>query len=817
MASLLGVMLVVGGGCPDEAVDDDTATDDDTGDDDVHEPGCITVNGEVPGFAHLQDAIDHAVDGDVISVCPGTYAGSIVVEESLILVGEDAATTIIEGAVNEMSVTIRDTTDVSISGFTVLGTRNAVVVEGCERVTLQDLVISDSGQYGLQFDQSEVTVSRCTIDGHPFAGLSAAASTIAVEDCTFTDNIGYGLRLSASDALVTDSTFDNVTVPADTDDQDGTCVLVEDGGELTVDDTDMSGCERVGVYALASTVTVAGSSVTGGANGLIAFGPGGAATFTDNAIDEVPLFGVLVAAMDATVIGNTLSVKDPGDNTFGIAVGSDDGVFEVTDNHVSGYGRCGIWVQYPYADPAPVGGSATVTGNTVSGVDLYGVIATDLDEATVSLNTVESIRWGGSLYQGSYSDGFGVSLWRIEQLTLSDNVIRDVDVVGLFLDDTSFTSDDDQITETWLWGIYAQNGSGTFTELRLADSAIYGADVRTADVDFSSCTFDGVDSGIPPDLWEDPEPYEYPGYALSYTDSQGNVVDTTFTDTDYMHLILDQTDLTMQGCLLQGRSTYGIYASYLYGEITDTTIEDAETGVYLMSLDAESQIGDLTIEGNTFSSVGDGIQSYYVAGRLEILDNVFELTDDVGGYLGDGYGVYVADYQADEAVVELVDNRFADTANSAIYLYGVDLGASAGNQVDGVDNARPAVVLDGCTGVLDALDVAGSTGRGVEVRSSDVDLPDLVVNGSQDHSLFVTGSILDLANGALTDGRASGIRLEGVVGGTLLDNTITDHDEYGISCGAATVLLDDCVNTMSGNVLGDFLEESGCVLGCAIH
>ncbi len=819
LAAAIAVALVLAlFGCAENASDDDDSTGDD---DDTAETGCITVNGEVPGFAHLQDAINAASDGDVISVCSGTHSGSVVIENSLTILGDASATTVLEGDINEHAVTIRLTEDVRIQGLTVASTRNGIAVEDATGVVLEDLIVSDSGQTGIQIERSQVRIAVSTLTVHPFAAIDAEASTVEVDGCEIGDIEGYGIRLVESEGTISETNISDVWVAEAPDEDDGTCVLARDAtGPVLVDRSTLSACTRVGVYGINADLSVSDTAISDCANGIAGIGPGsaGESTILGNVVDECPLFGVFLAAQNATVQGNVITVADPGDNTYGIAVGQDDGLFDVRDNEVSGYGRTGIWIQYPYADPAPTGGTATVEGNTVADVDLYGMLVTDLDAVEFNGNDVHGIRWSGALSQGAYGDGFGVGLWTIDELAMADNLVFDVDVVGVFIQESTFTSTDDAVTDNHLWGLYIGESAGTFTGLALERNAITGADVRTSDVDFEYTTVVNTVAAIPPELWDDPEPYEYSGTGLSITDAQVSLFNCTLTDNDSFHLMLQSTDILLQDSLLSGDTTYGLYAFYLFGTIVGNEFRDVEDAIYLWSSDADEQIGDLAVQDNLFDGVGNGIRSTYLARTLSVSGNTFSSTLDYSGYGSDGYGVYAADYDLDGALLELSDNTFTDLANGAIYAYGVDIDASGGNVVDGIDGGNTAIDLQQVVGSVDGLTVSGGSGRGVTVDSSTLSLTGSSVLGSLEDNLWIQDSTVEVSgNVALSQGASSGVHLQGSVTGVMTGNVISANAEYGIACDGPGVALDACANTMAGNLLGDFKEENGCVLGCLVE
>jgi len=71
-------------------------------------------------YASIQEAVDAASDGDTVYVKRGTYDGSVFINKSILLVGQDRETTVIAGdlAISGTAVLIRHG-NVNMSGFTV--------------------------------------------------------------------------------------------------------------------------------------------------------------------------------------------------------------------------------------------------------------------------------------------------------------------------------------------------------------------------------------------------------------------------------------------------------------------------------------------------------------------------------------------------------------------------------------------------------------------------------------------------------------------------------------------------------------------------
>jgi nitrous oxidase accessory protein NosD len=805
LALLLASLLT---GCPTEADDDDTGgqPDDDVDD---YESGCITVNGEQPGYAHLQDAITVASDGDTIEVCDGVFEGSVVVDRALTILGQGPDDSTLTGDINEMTVTIENTSDVTLSGFTIETTRNAVVVQLSDRVVLHDLVLEASGQTAISADGSQVQITDSTFREHPYAAVDAQGGSVEVTGCSFSDLTGYGVRLRSSHGLVQDSEFESVVPQPTSDDTDGTCIFADDS-TLIAHGLTVAGCTRVGIYGIDSDLDISSTTIESCANGIAGI-TGGASSVTDCTLEETPMFGILLVDQDATIARNTISATDPGDDTCGIAVGSDNGTFEISDNTVSGYGQVGIWVQYPFSGTAPAGGSAVVRDNTVTDVALHGVLLQGLDTAEVSGNVLQDITWSGTgSLEGGYSDGFGLNLWDIGELTLSDNEISSVDVVGLYILDSEFTSTGDEISETGVWGILASGSSGTFEELLINNASIVGVDVRASSVDFVDALIRNGHQGVPPEYWNDGWPIYYYAHGAMFTDSQCSFVDSWFLDNDNWALELYDTDVLVEGTTFRGASDYGVYSVYAFGEIRDSTFEDMTYAIHLDSADQASQLGDLTVADNTFSDVYAAVYSSNLARTTVFEGNQVDSTT--------AYGLYLADSVADGARVEVRDNSFTTSAGSAIHASGIELQIEGANTIDDVHNGQAAVALDAITGTISGLAVTQASGSALTADGSDITITGCQLVGSAGPNLELRDSTVQvLDNPALSQAGAAGIKLEGVIQGSITGNTIEDNAAYGIHCDSADVSLDACDNTMAGNTPADLYEENGCALSCSVQ
>ncbi len=85
----------------------------------------LYVGGSGPGnYSSIQDAINESSDGDTVFVYRGTYIENLCVNKSIVLIGEDRDTTIIDGSEKDspvwISTIIIRANSVNVKGFTIL-------------------------------------------------------------------------------------------------------------------------------------------------------------------------------------------------------------------------------------------------------------------------------------------------------------------------------------------------------------------------------------------------------------------------------------------------------------------------------------------------------------------------------------------------------------------------------------------------------------------------------------------------------------------------------------------------------------------------
>jgi len=142
-------------------------------------------------FTKIQDAIDAAEPGDTITVGPGTYPENLTITKRLTLEGAGRAT--ISGDGNSPVISISNTRDVTIKGFTItsrtqraiLGGPDGIFVRNSTFVSIMDNTIIGNVDDGIHiFENAQAVISNNTISDNNFEGVTIQKGSKA----TITDN-----------------------------------------------------------------------------------------------------------------------------------------------------------------------------------------------------------------------------------------------------------------------------------------------------------------------------------------------------------------------------------------------------------------------------------------------------------------------------------------------------------------------------------------------------------------------------------------------------------------------------------------------------
>jgi parallel beta-helix repeat protein len=142
-------------------------------------------------FATIQDAIDGVHNRGTVHVAAGTYDESVLINRSLSLVGEGAEVTTIDYGGEGSAVTIEETHDVQVSGFTLTS------ASGGDGVTIAS--------------STDVTVSGNIISGNQYDGVNAfEVERLVVRGNEISGNESSGIRWAwVVESVISDNSFDN--------------------------------------------------------------------------------------------------------------------------------------------------------------------------------------------------------------------------------------------------------------------------------------------------------------------------------------------------------------------------------------------------------------------------------------------------------------------------------------------------------------------------------------------------------------------------------------------------------------------------------
>lgn len=163
----------------------------------------LYVGGGEPGnYTKIQDAIDNATEGDTVFVYPGTYTENLVINKSIVLLGQETETTTILGG-NESNIVFINESNVELQGFTIQGTSAAntigIMVLDCIASHIHQNVVN-SCYYGILIAESEsLLVSNNTILNCTFGIENVITGNLTIMNNRIDgDGKGAGIEVQAT-------------------------------------------------------------------------------------------------------------------------------------------------------------------------------------------------------------------------------------------------------------------------------------------------------------------------------------------------------------------------------------------------------------------------------------------------------------------------------------------------------------------------------------------------------------------------------------------------------------------------------------------
>jgi len=387
----------------------------------------------------IQDAIDDADPGDIITVHPGTYGEDLAIDKSLTLQSSGGADeTTIEGNVD---IDLEDEEEALFggagAGFKVTNSSGDGIdarVYYWSSLTIEDNIITGN-EYGIDieddveyFSTLKVLDNEITDNGSDGIYLNYIEyhSDCLIEGNTISGNdwgiyiyhyVDYGSKLSILDNVITDNDSDGVYIEYI---DDGSDCLIE-GNTISGNDDGIDAC----YVDYGSTLSVLANNITG--------------NDSDGVYIEYIDYG-----SDCLIEGNTISGNDDGIyiNDY-VSYGS---TLSVLANNITGNDSDGFYIDY-----IDYGSACLIEGNTISGND-YGI---DIN---------------------SYVD-YG------SKLSILDNTITDNDYDGFFIEYIDDGSD---------CLIEGNTISGNEDGIYISDYVSYGSTLSVLANNITNNDFDGV-------------------------------------------------------------------------------------------------------------------------------------------------------------------------------------------------------------------------------------------------------------------------------------------------------------------------------------
>lgn len=444
-------------------------------------------------FQTIGAAIAAASPGATIAVDSGTYTESLAVNTALSIVGRCAAMVTVQAPATDAPGLDVAGAAATISGLTFQGHRPGVVVEKGAQATLSGLVVDGNRDVGLivQDAATTATVSNTVVrgtlnpNGYGWGAYASLGGALVMTSSAIVGNIELGLTLSDSGSTVK---LSGVTIRGTTADSSGTsnAIGVQSGTQLTMASSAVVANQGVAlsVSGAGSAATVTGSILrdtasapdgTGG-NGLVAASGANVAVHSSWFVRDAEV-GVSVSGKGTVVTLDGCDVVDTqpnGQGQFGAGLGvQQQGNLKVTQSaivkavyygaFVSDTGTVGEFDQTLLSDitedkvdhlgrgvDVQGGGKAVLQSTTVANTATESLLVDSTDgpadlDATQALvlggHPSAYVRLGGSmelarsaliggLDVGLYLTADGSSTGVHSQATVTDSVIRDVQLLG---------------------------------------------------------------------------------------------------------------------------------------------------------------------------------------------------------------------------------------------------------------------------------------------------------------------------------------------------------------------------------------------------
>ena len=130
-------------------------------------------------FNSIQEGVDAANPGDTVQVAPWTYPEHVIVDKNLILIGEDATTTIIDGDGWRDVVVEIVANNVEIKGFTIQdGEYQGILISDYNSCRISGNTLTNNGNHGIYiFHSNNNTITDNIMISNNMSGIWLSSSS----------------------------------------------------------------------------------------------------------------------------------------------------------------------------------------------------------------------------------------------------------------------------------------------------------------------------------------------------------------------------------------------------------------------------------------------------------------------------------------------------------------------------------------------------------------------------------------------------------------------------------------------------------------
>jgi len=121
-------------------------------------------------YRTIQEAINHATDGETIQISTGTYSENVIVNKTVSLIGENRTSTIVDGGRTETVIYVK-ANNVVISGFTVQNGYSGIWLFFSENCTISE-INAKKNAYGIKlYHSSNCTLRENSVSNNEWFGI----------------------------------------------------------------------------------------------------------------------------------------------------------------------------------------------------------------------------------------------------------------------------------------------------------------------------------------------------------------------------------------------------------------------------------------------------------------------------------------------------------------------------------------------------------------------------------------------------------------------------------------------------------------------